>query len=82
MAPTEEEAKTMAAWLSKPGHSIAQLSGPERFLAVMAAVPRTRAKCVALLFRAQLPGLVSDVMAALGCLLTACKQASLRRTPA
>ncbi len=79
MAPTEEEAKSLAAWLSKPGHSAAQLSGPERFLAVMAALPRMRAKCAALLFRAHFPGLVADVHAALGCLLAACKQVGIQK---
>lgn len=72
--PTEEEAKSFSGWLSKAGHSMEQLSAPERFLAVMGAVPRIRAKCAALLFRAQLPGLLADVHAALQCLLTACAQ--------
>ncbi|CAL8470256.1 g9798 [Coccomyxa elongata] len=74
MVPTEEEAKSFSGWLSKAGHSVEQLSAPERFLAVMGAVPRIRAKCAALLFRAQLPGLLADVHAALQCLLTACAQ--------
>lgn len=74
MVPTEEEAKSFSGWLSKAGHSMEQLSAPERFLAVMGAVPRIRAKCAALLFRAQLPGLLADVHAALQCLLTACAQ--------
>ncbi|BDA44286.1 probable formin-like protein 6 at N-terminal half [Coccomyxa sp. Obi] len=74
MVPTEEEAKSFSGWLSMPGHSVEQLSAPERFLAVMGAVPRIRAKCGALLFRAQLPGLLADVHAALECLLAACAQ--------
>lgn len=74
MVPTEEEAKSFSGWLSKPGHGVEQLSAPERFLAVMGAVPRIRAKCAALLFRAQLPGLLADVHAALERLLAACMQ--------
>lgn len=74
MAPTEEEGKCLTAWLGKPGQQLAHLSAPERFLAVMAGAPRIRAKCAVALFRAQLPGLVADVMAALNCLLAACQQ--------
>jgi hypothetical protein len=74
MAPTAEEAKKLAAWLEQPGRSTADLCDPERFLAAMARVPRMRAKCGVLLFRAQFSALLVDVRSALDCVHAACSQ--------
>jgi hypothetical protein len=74
MAPTQEEAKKLAAWLAAPANDLAALSPPERFLAVMAEAPRMGAKSGVLLFCAQLPSLLEDVRLALSSLHAACAQ--------
>ena len=77
MAPSQEEVKKLSAWLAAPGNALAGLSPPERFLAVMAEVPRLGAKSGVLLFCAQLPGLLDDARLALASLHLACVQVSM-----
>lgn len=79
MAPTEEESKKVLAWVAHPGRTAAELSAPERFLAVMAPVPRMRAKCAQMLFRAQFRGLLDDVRSALSSVHAACTAVSTSR---
>lgn len=74
MAPTQDEAERLSVWLAAPGNAVEALSPPERFLATMKLTPRMAAKAGALLFSAQLPGLLAGVRTALASLHQACSQ--------
>ena len=78
-APTEEETRAFAKAFPKekdvsPGGEEASLSDPERFLCLMARVPRVREKLAAASFAAEFDETVAGVTAALDAVRVACDE--------